>query len=134
MAEKRPRIAVIESDGTLREMFKDLLEFEGYTVVASPDCERGYAFVKQKRPDLIILNVFASCRALGGTTVEQLKADPSTAAIPILICSAAHDALMDGLASKHPGIRWVAQPFEVDDLFNVIESMLAQRGSQAVAA
>ena len=134
MDDDRPRIVVIENDGTLREMFTDLLEAESYTVATSANGERGQAFVRREHPDLIILNVFASGGALGGTTVEQLKADPSTAATPILICSAAHDALMDRLASKHPGTRWVAQPFEVDDLLNVIETMLAEQGSQAVAA
>ena len=134
MDDASPRIAVIENDGSVRDMLKDLLEFEGYTVLASPDCERGYAFVKQERPDLVILDQCPSVHALGWTTLEWLAGDAETAAIPTLVCSATHDGVKDQLASKHPAIGWVTKPFEVDDLLNVIETMLAERVSEEVAA
>ena len=133
MDDARPRIAVIEDDGSIRDLIRDLLEFAGYTVVGSPDCERGYAFVRQERPDLVILDPFASGPAVGLTTLERLASDPETAVIPTLICSTAPDAFADERASKHPGTRSVAKPFEVDDLLGAIETMLSERRSEALA-
>ena len=131
MNKVRARIAVIEDDGSIRDLMRELLEFEGYAVAASADFERGYAFVKHERPDLVILDPFARGPAVGLTTLERLASDPETAPIPTLICSTAPDAFADQRASKHPGTRTVAKPFEVDDLLGAIATMLSERRSEA---
>ena len=133
MNKVRARIAVIEGDGSIRDLMRELLEFEGYAVAASADFERGYAFVKHERPDLVILDPFARRPAVGLTTLERLASHPETASIPTLICSTAPDAFVNEHASKHPAIGWITKPFDIDDLLRAIDAMLSERRSEASA-
>ena len=133
MDNANPRIAIIEDDGSVRDMLKDVLEFEGYRVVASPHCERGYAFVSQECPDLVILDQCPSVHALGWTTLDRRANDPERAPSRTLVCSATHDGVKDQLASKHPAIGWLTKPFDVDDLLGAIETLLSERRSEALA-
>ena len=51
------RILVVEDDLAILRGLKDNLEFESYEVLTAADGERGYAVLKEKKPDLVILDL-----------------------------------------------------------------------------
>jgi response regulator RpfG family c-di-GMP phosphodiesterase len=76
-------------------------------------------------PDLIILSWLFGRDALGKEVLEMLKTSPLTAAIPVIVTTAAPDALeaAKGLLTQH-GVRVVHHPFAMDTLVAVIEQAL----------
>ena len=59
MAETgRARIALINDDTTFLDLMRDLLEAsEGYDVLICKEGDNAYLFVKEQRPDLVVLDI-----------------------------------------------------------------------------
>jgi DNA-binding response OmpR family regulator len=88
-------------------------------------------------PDLLILDLLvgAGHAADGSAYLRQLKADPTTAALPVLICSAATD-LIDRLRDDLD--RWSCaicpKPFDLDDLLAAARHCVACPEPRAASA
>jgi len=63
------------------------LQLEGYTVLEAPDGDTGLAMVRTEKPDLILLDVMMPGLD-GWQFMEQLKADGTTAQIPVIMLTA----------------------------------------------
>src|ERR1700744_6189215 len=110
------KIMVIEDDTDIRETIVYALEDEGYEVIAS-DNARILKQLDKHKPDLILLDNWLSdwkSDANGQQLSKQLKSDPATKNIPVIIVSAirnlpevAKEALADGYLKK---------PFDLVDL------------------
>ena len=128
--EDRVRIAVIDDDAVFIELMHELLaDGEGYCVVSNPNWVQGYEFVKHHRPDLVILDLMMGREQTGWAVLELLREDPSTAHIPVILCSAAEPALRQH-ANRVEGngvVEAVSKPFDVDHLLGVIARLLGQR-------
>lgn len=75
-------------------------------------------------PDLIILDLLFGGETRGWQMLEQIHARPSTASIPVMLCSAANaqlEAHQDVLRAK--GVRVVAKPFDVEELLAGIQEV-----------
>lgn len=121
------RIAVIDDDATFVQLMVDLLtDGENYDVVSSADWSEGLAFVKSSGADLVILDLMTGREETGSAILERLRADPDTAGVPIIVCSAASLALQQSAARlvDEPTIATVAKPFDVDDLLATISRLL----------
>lgn len=121
------RIAVIDDDATFVQLMVDLLtDGDGYDVVGSDDSTDGLAFVKTTGADLVILDLMTGREETGSAILERLRADPETAGVPIIVCSAASVALQQSAARliHEPTIATVAKPFDVDDLLATIARLL----------
>src|SRR5262249_8002660 len=78
------KVLAIDDDPMAIELVEALLAPEGYTVLKATGGEAGVALARQQRPALIILDLLMP-DVDGFTVVSRLRADPATAAIPILI-------------------------------------------------
>src|SRR4051794_10942997 len=80
-------ILVLDSDAMLRALLEECLAGEGYRVMSqTPDAvtpER----VAQLHPDLILLDGPAPWDRAGWGLLEGLCADPTTEAIPLVLCA-----------------------------------------------
>jgi CheY-like chemotaxis protein len=132
----RARIAVIDDDTIFVDLMHDLLaNGEGYEVVSSSHWSQSYEFIKNTLPDLVILDLMMGRDETGWAVLQLLHEDPSTAHIPVILCSAAEAALRQH-AYRVPGkalLEVVPKPFDVDHLLGVISSLLEQRSRQQVA-
>lgn len=55
--ESAPRVLIVDDDETLRSAFGRVLTREGYTVKLAATAEEALAYVKQERPDAILLDL-----------------------------------------------------------------------------
>ncbi len=85
MADKL-KILIIEDDTFLLQMYSTKLELEGFEVVDATDGEKGLRQAKKELPDLILLDLILPKKD-GLAVLEELKKDPATAAIPVIILS-----------------------------------------------
>jgi CheY-like chemotaxis protein len=121
------RIAVIDDDAVFVDLMHDLLAVgEGYDVVTAPHWLQSVEFVREARPDLIILDLMLGRDATGWGVLQLLREDPTMARIPVILCSAAAPSLRncDKPNAGHGAIETVAKPFDVDDLLAVVARLL----------
>jgi CheY-like chemotaxis protein len=122
------RIAVIDDDAVFVDLMHDLLAVgEGYDVVSAPHWLQSVEFVRDTRPDLIILDLMLGREQTGWGVLQLLREDPNMAHIPVIVCSAAATALQRYTAPAvgEGAVEAVAKPFDVDDLLAVVERLLS---------
>ncbi len=80
-------ILVVDDDSRLLHIVKMYLEIEGYDVTTAENGEEGLAKVTANPPDLVILDIMMPGMD-GIEACRQIRAHPSTAAVPIIMFSA----------------------------------------------
>jgi len=78
------KILFVEDEMALQKTFKDILSEEGYEMLSAFDGEIGLRLSKEKKPDLILLDLILP-KIDGFEFLEKLKADPETKDIPVII-------------------------------------------------
>ncbi|MBD1393165.1 response regulator [Mucilaginibacter glaciei] len=122
MANKR--ILVIEDDKDIRDTVTYALEQEGYDVISS-DNARILKSLDQHNPDLILLDNWLTdwkSDASGQQLSKQLKSDPKTSHIPVVIVSAVSNIAEIAEAGQSDG--YLKKPFDLADLFEVVKKHL----------
>jgi CheY-like chemotaxis protein len=124
----RPLIAVVNDDTAFLALMRELLTEEApYDVVTCTEGDQVYAFIKEQRPDLVILDLVMNREERGWQALELLKLDPATRRIPVILCSAAGRSLQQqaSLLEKY-GVEALPKPFDLDDLLSKIREMLTR--------
>jgi CheY-like chemotaxis protein len=80
-------VLVIDDDARDRRLIADTLEPDGYSVLSAGSGEEGIELVRRERPAVVLLDLLMP--GLDGfAVVERLRADPSTADVPIVVLTA----------------------------------------------
>lgn len=121
-----PGIIVIDDAPEIVELYEELLTGEGYTIIATftgppndPDV------IGQHKPDLVIMDWLFGREAAGMRLLDMLKTYPPTAAIPVIVCTAALREIseVEGMLTQHD-VRLLHKPFAIDDLLALIRQIL----------
>ncbi len=121
-----PRLVLLaDDDDALRAVFARVLEDGGFEVVTAADgaeaCERAAA----RKPDLVLMDLnMPVLDGLGATA--RLKADPATAAIPVLAFTSAampHEVQL-GLEAGCDG--YIVKPVEPNELVGRLREWLGE--------
>jgi CheY-like chemotaxis protein len=130
---RRAQIVVINDDTDFLSLMSELLTDVGeYDVEVCREGNHAYQFVKEKQPDLAILDIRMEGQEAGWAILECLTLDPNTRSIPLIVCSAAirelheHQELLDRY-----GIDVLSKPFDLDALLEKVATALGrgQRGN-----
>jgi DNA-binding response OmpR family regulator len=79
-------ILIVEDDKFLRELISKKLIQEGYDIIETIDGEEGLKKIKTEQPDLVLLDLILP-GIDGFEVLSQMKEDPKTSAIPVIILS-----------------------------------------------
>lgn len=80
-------ILIVDDNLINLKLVKVLLEYSGYRVRTAVDADGVVQTLKEFRPDLILMDI--QLPGMDGLTLtRQLKADPNTAAIPVVALTA----------------------------------------------
>ena len=122
----KARILVVNDTQEILELFRMILEEqEGYDVVLSGFPIQQVKEIELIKPDLIILDLVLGDEKTGMQMLQMLKMQRSTAAIPVLVCTAALQIVREQegyLVSQ--GVHVVFKPFDIDDLLTNIKQLL----------
>jgi CheY-like chemotaxis protein len=115
------RIMIADDDPSILDAVGIMLEFEGYDVQCTLN---GTTLLNltNEFPDLLLLDIWMSGTD-GRDICKQLKQNPETRKMPIVMISASKDieqSAMDAGADD-----FLAKPFEMDDLLQKIEKYVA---------
>jgi DNA-binding response OmpR family regulator len=115
-------VLVVDDDANLRELVRQQLTERGYEVRQAADGNEAIRMTRQRKPDLIILDVMMP--GISGFDVAAvLKSDPETSTIPIIILSIVQDA------DRGYGVgvdKYLTKPAEGDVLVDEIKRLLRQ--------
>jgi DNA-binding response OmpR family regulator len=121
-------IMVVNDTQEILDLFRELLTSEGYEVSLHSYGKREIQEVIQIAPDLIISDWPPLEREVHGWQfLQMLKMSRETAHIPIVVCTTNLRSIEDNQAwMTSKGIRVVAKPFDIDELFAAIEVLLGK--------
>ena len=80
------RILIVEDNALVREMYRSALKPLGADLLETQRGEAAAEIARRERPDLVILDLILPDLS-GQDVLKRLKADPVTAAIPVLAVS-----------------------------------------------
>jgi CheY-like chemotaxis protein len=86
MGETARRVLLAEDDRFLRKAAETALKRQGFTVLPVVDGEEALRTARAEAPHLILLDLIMP-KMQGFEVLRALKADPATAAIPVIILS-----------------------------------------------
>jgi two-component system, OmpR family, alkaline phosphatase synthesis response regulator PhoP len=82
---KKKRILLVDDDVDFVESNKDLLEANGYEVLAAHDGESGLTLAKKEKPDLIVLDVMMASDTEGFEVSRKIPATPELKNTKVLL-------------------------------------------------
>ncbi|MFA6096817.1 MAG: response regulator [Candidatus Paceibacterota bacterium] len=86
MAKKKKTILIVEDDRYLTKAYSIKIKNAGFNVLLSANGEDGLVMAKEKKPDLIVLDLLLP-RVDGFEFLKQIKADDELKGIPVLTIS-----------------------------------------------
>ena len=129
MAETLPaHIVVINDEQTMLNLFRDILEEEGFRVstLTYPMTDMGDLVILG--PDLLILDLLMGGENRGWQALQELRIDRRTATLPVIVCSAAVHLLREvreHLATMNIGV--VLKPFDIEPFLAEVRRQLGDR-------
>ena len=124
---RRPVVLLAEDFEDARELYRDYLEFSGFTVETATNGREAVDRAVELKPDLILMD--ASMPVLDGwQATRELKAHPETKDIPVLALTAHafDDARRQARAVGCDG--FVTKPCLPDELVARVRATLAPNG------
>ena len=117
-------ILVVDDDPVILQLLQVNFEMEGFTVITAADGQEGVERTRADRPDIIVSDVMMP-RMSGLELVAELKGDPDTAGIPVLLLTAKaqQSDIADGLGKGADD--YVTKPFEPLELVDRVNRLLA---------
>ena len=119
------RILVVNDTQEILELFRMILEGEGYEVILSGFPIQQIHDVEEIDPDLIILDFVFGDQKVGWQMLQMLKMQRSTESIPVIACTAALDMVREQegyLVSQ--GVHVIFKPFDIDHLISSVKQLL----------
>ncbi|PIV41969.1 MAG: response regulator [Candidatus Nealsonbacteria bacterium CG_4_10_14_0_2_um_filter_40_15] len=77
-------ILFVEDESVLQKTFGEVLKQEGYEVISALDGQIGLRLAKEKKPDLILLDLILP-KIHGFDVLKKLKEDKETQEIPVIV-------------------------------------------------
>jgi DNA-binding response OmpR family regulator len=116
-------VLVVDDDPVILRLLEVNFEMEGFVVHTATDGLEGLERAKASPPDVIVSDVMMP-RMNGLELVRGLKADPTTASIPVILLSAKAQAsdVRDGMDAGADD--YVTKPFEPLDLVDRVTKLL----------
>jgi len=118
------RVALVaEDDSDIRELVTVKLSGAGYRVIAVSDGTAALAALREQSPDVALLDVMMP-GVSGLEVIGALRADPATAAIPVILLSAKSQEfdVETGIASG--AADYIIKPFSPRELVERVNGVL----------
>jgi CheY-like chemotaxis protein len=117
------KVLIADDSANTRGILRFMLQNQGFDLVEAVDGEEAIAKALASPPDLIILDGMMP-RKCGFEACSELKQNPKTASVPIILLTAvAQVEPSRDWAKESPADRYMAKPFQMRDLLSAIESL-----------
>lgn len=115
------KILIVDDDEGFQELLKIRLSRLSYEVITASDGDVGVKFAREYKPDLILMDAVMPILS-GYMAVKQLRADPITRNIPVIILSAREK--LEELFHAEGVQDFIRKPFETEELVKKVKTYL----------
>jgi type IV pilus assembly protein PilB len=121
----KPRVLVVEDDGTISVVVKYFLELEGFEVLIAKDGASGLEMIRRERPRLVVTD--CNMPGMDGMTmVKELRADPLTRDTVVLMLTSEEGIDKETEALAVGVDDYIVKPVEPRRLAARVKSVLAR--------
>jgi CheY-like chemotaxis protein/anti-sigma regulatory factor (Ser/Thr protein kinase) len=117
-----PLVLIVDDEPVARELLVDYLYPAGYETIIASSSEEAIAMAVEHSPDAITLNMLTPGKT-GWQTLSELKSDPRTASIPVILVSVIDRRKM-GFAMG--AAEYLLKPVAKDDLLGALGRHLSK--------
>jgi CheY-like chemotaxis protein len=117
-------VLLCDDEEVLRQLVRATLANDDYSIVEASDGEESLELARSHRPDLIVLDMMMPGRS-GLEVLRELRADPETAATPVIMLTARARESDRNEAASAGADRYLAKPFSPLELISVVEELVA---------
>ncbi len=107
------KVLFVEDEEALQRVLGEALEKRGWTVFTASDGESGLGLAKKELPGIILLDIILP-KKNGFEVLQDLKADPMTRAIPVMILTN-----LEGSADVEKALEYGATTYLVKANYNL---------------
>jgi len=120
---EKPKVLIVDDEYSFANYAKMILESAGFEVVTLLEGHKARETAASEKPNVILLDMHM--RDITGTeAIRDLKADPSTARIPIILCSITKSRSEVQGALDEGAVDFLPKPLKLDELKRGIERAL----------
>jgi CheY-like chemotaxis protein len=123
-------ILIVDDDPDFREFVRIVLESHGYRVLEAANAANGLALMRDRRPDLVLLDAMMSYELAGIGIIKIVRSDPALARTPLILISAVlsddEDRFLPADERKMVD-RLLTKPISPDALVTEIAALLTDR-------
>lgn len=119
---ERGFVVVVDDDSQICDLLVTTLTDEGHIAVATGCSSSGLALIRRHKPAFVILDIHLSGVINGFALANLLRAAPTTADIPIILCTGDRQFLRDHAREIHVrNYITLPKPFELADVLDCIQ-------------
>jgi CheY-like chemotaxis protein len=108
-------VLVVEDEADIREILRDVLEMEGYSVRCAANGKEALDVLSEMRPKLILLDLMMPVMS-GYEFLQRIRSDSNLSTIPVTVVS----AIADRIAVRDTII--LQKPVDLDILLHVVDA------------
>ena len=112
------KILVVDDDPVIRDMMKDILDFEGYSIAVARNGHEALQLLRSDQDYLVFLDIMMPGMS-GKDLCAVLEADPHLRKRHIIILMSAMDNLEEAASIEVEAI--LQKPFVVDEVIEILE-------------
>ncbi len=117
------RILLIEDEPNIAEALRFILSREGFGVDIHADGASALQAVHARQPDMVILDVMLPNRS-GYDILRDLRADPATAGLPVLVLTARGQEKEREQARRIGASQFMTKPFSNAEVLASVRALL----------
>jgi DNA-binding response OmpR family regulator len=121
-----PLVLVVEDEPDIQSMVAEHLTKAGFDVCLAQDGERALQMIRERRPAVVCLDLNLP-RISGYDVCEQIRADPATKDISILITSARNSFDVRVCSLEAGADAYLIKPYGMKQLTDEVERLFALR-------
>jgi two-component system, OmpR family, phosphate regulon response regulator PhoB len=119
------KILLVDDEKNVRELVRATLETEEYVLFEATDGREAVELAQREVPDVMVMD-WMMPRMNGIEATRAIRAEPRTAAIPVILLTARSQA-EDFAAGKAAGVNaYLVKPFSPFELLERVESLLEE--------
>ena len=120
-----PVVLLVDDDEDLLNIVDQILQAEGFQTVLSLNGEKLREIITLNRPDIILLDIHMQ-GINGGDICREIKNDPNTVGIPLLLFSANDN--IKTITNECGADGYITKPLEIEVLISTIQYFLKKSG------
>jgi DNA-binding response OmpR family regulator len=123
-----PRILIVDDDPDMVDLLRLTLTKAGYAARSAATGKEALQKARRSPPDLMVLDLLLP--GINGLSVcQQLRRDPATAAMPILMITVLPGQFPRLAGLENGADAYLNKPFEMEELVSCVGDLLRRRGA-----